>query len=268
MQNKLLLSLWLGGAALYLAGTLFLAHAILGAGSRSQDLANRAKATTVATAPEAQCAPSAAATSAEASKPADAQASQSGDEAKAAADPAPATNGAPKEQVKTAAAPFPHGEGTGQTADGDAAPQLPPDEADAEGPDAGPDSGPDGQAMTPDANPGQGGAEWARVAASAAEVHTQPFAESPPIYSLPAGRQVRVLSRDHEWAQVQDVASGGTGWVDARALAPMGAPGRGGYDNGYGDDAYAEGGPDDWRWRRRHREGFIGDFVRRALGGW
>jgi hypothetical protein len=235
----------------------------LGAGSRSQDLANQAKATTVATAPEAQCPPRAATTSAEASKSADAQASQPAeDQAKAPSDPAPAITGAPKEPVKTAAAPSAGGEGTGQAADGDAAPPLPAAEANAEGPDA----GPDGQAMGPDANPGQGGAEWARVVASAAEVHTQPFAESPPIYSLPAGRQVRVLSHDHEWAQVQDVASGGTGWVDARALAPMGAPGRDGYDNG--DDAYAEGGYDDWRWRRRHREGVIGEFVRRALSGW
>ena len=77
-----------------------------------------------------------------------------------------------------------------------------------------------------------------------------------------------MLARDAGWAQVQDVSSGGTGWVDARALAPIGAPGARGYGD-QGGDAYAEDyGQDDWRWRRRHREGGFGDFVRRALGGW
>ena len=42
------------------------------------------------------------------------------------------------------------------------------------------------------------------------------------IYALPAGWQVRVISRQPGWVQVQDANSGAAGWVEATALAPSG----------------------------------------------
>jgi hypothetical protein len=262
MQNKMLLSLWLVGGVLYLAGTIFFANAILGAGSRSTDIAaDKGMATRTAAAPEAQCAPSSTANGAEASN-------LSQDQAKVASQ---APDSMTQQPVKTAALPAPAGEDADQASDGDSAP---PPQADS-GPQpsddaAAPDSGEQGQASTPDANQGQGQAEWAQVVTAAADVHSQPSAEAPSIYALPAGRQVRVLTRDHGWTQVQDAASGGTGWVDARALAPIGAPGKR-RDYGNSDEnANADDwdGQDDWRWQRRYRHpGAFGDFVRRALGG-
>jgi hypothetical protein len=264
MQNKVLLSLWLVGGVLYLAGTIFFANAILGAGSRSTDLAaDKGLATRTAAAPEAQCAPGSAANGAEAEASKLPQ-----DQAKVASQ---APDSKSQQPVKTATLPAPAGEDADQASDGDSAQ---PPQADS-GPQpsddvAAPDSGEQGQASTPDANQGQGQAEWAQVVTAAADVHSQPSQEAPSIYALPAGRQVRVLTRDHGWTQVQDVASGGTGWVDARALAPIGAPGqRRDYGNS-DEDAIADDwdGQDDWRWQwRHHHAGAFGDFVRRALGG-
>jgi lipoprotein-anchoring transpeptidase ErfK/SrfK len=261
MQNKLLLSLWLLGGALYLGGTIFFAHAILGPGSRTTELtADKGLTTTAAiAAPETQCPPASAAAAA---TPVPAQSA-----AKSAENGAADAASEPKEPVRTAAVA--DGQEAQEAADGDSAPQLPT--ADAGAQPTGDADSPDGRGLgetaTPEADQGQ--AEWAQVVAAAADVHAQPSAEAPSIYALPAGRQVRVLTHENGWTQVQDVASGGTGWVEARALAPIGAPG--GQDRGYGnqyDDAYADdNGQDDWRWRRRHRQGGIGDFVRRALGG-
>jgi Bacterial SH3 domain len=264
MQNKVLLSLWLVGSVLYLAGTIFFANAILGAGSRSTDLAaDKGLATRTAAAPEAQCAPGSAANGAEAEASKLPQ-----DQAKVASQ---VPDSKARQPVKTAALPAPGGEDADQASDGDSAQ---PPQADS-GPQpsddvAAPDSGEQGQASTPEANQGQGQAEWAQVVTAAVDVHSQPSPEAPSIYALPAGRQVRVLTRDHGWTQVQDAASGGTGWVDARALAPIGAPGqRRDYGNS-DEDANADDwdGQDDWRWQRRHHHaGAFGDFVRRALGG-
>jgi hypothetical protein len=264
MQNKVLLSLWLVGSVLYLAGTIFFANAILGAGSRSTDLAaDKGLATRTAAAPEAQCAPGSAANGAEAEASKLPQ-----DQAKVASQ---VPDSKARQPVKTAALPAPGGEDADQASDGDSAQ---PPQADS-GPQpsddvAAPDSGEQGQASTPEANQGQGQAEWAQVVTAAVDVHSQPSQEAPSIYALPAGRQVRVLTRDHGWTQVQDAASGGTGWVDARALAPIGAPGqRRDYGNS-DEDANADDwdGQDDWRWQwRHHHAGAFGDFVRRALGG-
>ena len=262
MQNKLLLTLWLLGGVLYLGGTIFFAHAILGAGSRTTELtADKGLTTTAAVAaPETQCAPASVAA---AETPVPAQS-----EAKAAENGTADAASEPKEPVRTAAVA--DGQGAQEAADGDAAPPLPMGDAasqpseDAASPDGG-----EPWASAPDATQDQNQAEWAQVVASAADVRAQPSVDAPSIYALPAGRQVRVLTHENGWTQVQDVASGGTGWVDARALAPVGAPG--GPERGYGnqyDDAYADdNGQDDWRWRRRHRQSGFGDFVRRALGG-
>src|SRR5262245_55587784 len=54
MRSKLVLTLWLVGALLYAGSTAFLAHAVLGGGSVSTP-ADKAKATKVAAAADAQC---------------------------------------------------------------------------------------------------------------------------------------------------------------------------------------------------------------------
>jgi hypothetical protein len=102
--------------------------------------------------------------------------------------------------------------------------------------------------------------------------------QAPLVYALPAGWQVRVISRQPGWVQVQDANSGAAGWVESSAIAPaagtrgqQGDP-RGGYDrryapyDRYADEAYPYGAPPPpWRARRQGRE--FGDFFRRALGG-
>ena len=264
MQNKLLLSLWLLGGALYLGGTIFFAHAILGAGSRTTELtADKGLTTTAARRTprrEARAPQCAAGQKVPAARRSAGRLKT--DCGRCGSEPTGA------DETAALAADW---TGREEAADSDSAPQLPTADAGAQptGDADSPEGRGLGEAATPEASPDQGQAEWAQVVAAAADVHAQPSAESPSIYALPAGRQVRVLTHDNGWAQVQDVASGGTGWVEARALAPVGAPG--GQDRGYGnqyDDAYADdNGQDDWRWRRRHRQGGIGDFVRRALGG-
>jgi hypothetical protein len=255
MQNKLLLSLWIAGGLLYAGGTIFLANALLGAGTRNVEIAADKVKTTPQPMQVAQCDPAPAA--------ADPAKTSQDQEKSAAAEPKAGSASAP---VKTAALPAGTKDEADQAADGDSVPQLPTaDAAPQQAPqDAAPPYGPDQSEAGPqDANPDHSQGVW--IVATTADVHNQPSAQAPSIYSLPAGRQVRVLARDNDWAQVQDVASGGTGWVDAQLLAPVGR----GYGNGY-DDANAEDpyGQEDWRWRRRHRPGFFGDFVRRALGGW
>lgn len=258
MQNKLLLSLWIAGGLLYAGGTIFLANALLGAGTRNVEIAADKVTTTPKPMQVAQCDP--APSAADPAKPAQDQEKSAASSAEPKASSAPAP-------VKTAALPAEAGDEADQAADGDSVPQLPTaDAAPQQTQDAAsPDDADQSEAAPQDANPDQAQGVW--IVAATADVHNQPSAQAPSIYSLPAGRQVRVLARDNGWAQVQDVASGGTGWVDAQMLAPVGR----GYGNGNGyDDANAEDpyGQEDWRWRRRHRPGFFGDFVRRALGGW
>ncbi len=261
MQNKLLLSLWIAGGLLYAGGTIFLANTLLGAGTRNVEIAADKVATTPKPMQLAQCDP--APSAADPAKPAQDQEKSAASSAEPKASSAPAP-------VKTAALPAGGADAADQAADGDLVPQLPTaDAAPQQSPQdaASPDDADQSEAATPGETPDQAQAVW--IVATTADVHNQPSAQAPSIYSLPAGRQVRVLARDNGWAQVQDVASGGTGWIDAQILAPVGR----GYGNGNGDgydDANAEDpyGQEDWRERRRHRQGFFGDFVRRALGGW
>jgi hypothetical protein len=40
------------------------------------------------------------------------------------------------------------------------------------------------------------------------------------MYGFPAGRPFRVIGRDGGFAQIQDLKSGASGWIDEAALAP------------------------------------------------
>ncbi len=103
--------------------------------------------------------------------------------------------------------------------------------------------------------------------------------QAPLIYALPSGWQVRVISRQPGWVQVQDANSGAAGWVESSAIAegpgsngpqgPDGRPAYGAYqrpfDPRYAEEGYPYGQPPP-PWRRP--AGPVGDFFRRALGGW
>jgi hypothetical protein len=143
-----------------------------------------------------------------------------------------------------------------------------PGDQDAMGP-----GGPDGGEGPAEAD------EWAHVVAGTADMRSEPSMQAPLVYALPAGWQVRVISRKPGWVQVQDANSGAAGWVESSALAPasgtnspQGDPRYGGYDrryapyDRYGDEGYPYGGPPPpWRGRRYGNE--FGEFFRRALGG-
>jgi hypothetical protein len=272
MKSKLLLSLWLLGAVLYTGSTVFLAHAVLG-GVGGSHAADKAKPTTVAAA-DAQCQKASSSDGEDkASKTATAepQKPEPAEKAPAAAAPAnrstlpPAATGAARELSEQGPSPE-------DTQDADASASDGPSPPDGQQEQASIPDGPDG------ANPDQPERdEWAHVVASTADMRSEPSREAALIYALPAGWQVRVISRSNGWVQIQDANSGAAGWVEASALAPV-TPGeqQQGYDGygpgngpGYGPPPrYAEEGyPPDPRWRRYERRGQFGDFLRRALGG-
>jgi len=50
-----------------------------------------------------------------------------------------------------------------------------------------------------------------------------PSSSAPTLYGFPAGRPFRVIGHNGGFAQIKDLRSGATGWIDEAALAP--APG-------------------------------------------
>jgi hypothetical protein len=295
MRSKLVLTLWLVGAVLYAGSTAFLAHAVLGGGSVST-LADKTKGTKVAATTDAQCEKDSLAS--KDGKPDDTKPTKD-----KAAEPQKTAAIEPKKPAQAAAKPA-----SPETAARDAAPganagaQQPVEEDAGDqqdqavlGPDgapipdgwqdlgpAGPGTGEDQDAMAP-GGPGAGEGpaeadEWASVVAGTADMRSEPSMQSPLVYALPAGWQVRVISRQPGWVQVQDANSGAAGWVESSALAPLatpkgpqGDPRYGGYDrrrygpyDRYADEAYPYGAPPP-PWRRPRGE--FGDFFRRALGG-
>ena len=280
MKSRLLLTLWLAGAVLYAGSTIFLAHAVLGGSSTVP--ADKSKAGAVAAAANAQCKKDSVA-SGEASPAKNAAPEPQKTAAIEPQKPAPASVAAKPSVTETtkrdSAEPHSTTGAEQRSADND----LPSDDSqdpDASSPDGAPP--PDGFQQQEATGPGAGEGpaereEWARVVAGTADMRSEPSMQAQLIYALPAGWQVRVISRQPGWVQVQDANSGAAGWVEATALAPSGGTGgpggRPGYDaygRPYGDpyNRYAEEGypypPPPWR-----RPGApFGEFLRRALGGW
>lgn len=261
MQSKLLLSLWLFGGLLYAGSTVFLAHAVLGGSS-----ADKGKPAAVAAA-DAKCEKDniaageadPAKTAAVEPKKVAAPQKPVGNSAKpdaaqsepAAEEPNQVANTAPEDQTSE-----PPQDETAM-AQGDDPSQHPWDQAGPQGPDQGP--------MEEE--------EWAHVIAGTADMRSEPSLNSQLIYALPAGWQVRVISREAGWVQVQDANSGASGWVEATAIAPGAGPnarpGYGAYPprpgdpyRRYADEVYPYGPPP---WQRRRDE--FGGFLRRMLGG-
>jgi len=279
MKSKLLLTLWLAGAVLYAGSTVFLAHAVLGGlgGSHARD---ELKADAVAAA-DAQCktasvvsdgAETYETTAVEPEKPGFTPPTK----------PAPAQNlsGTPEAAKPAEVEPRPaaspdRGPSEQNAADTNASEPLDDQEA------AAPDGVPPHEVWQGQEPPlGREGSEvdeWASVVAGTANMRADPSLQSPVIHALPAGWQVRVISRQPGWVQVQDANIGAAGWVESTALAPSAGPGgpgeRPGYDPygrrpdpyRYADDRYAYGEPPPPWWRSPG--GPFADFLRRALGG-
>ncbi|MFZ1069787.1 MAG: SH3 domain-containing protein, partial [Methyloceanibacter sp.] len=273
--NRLILTLWLVGAVLYAGSTVFLAHAVLGGGSSAPD---KAKTATVAAASDAKCQKdSVASADTKPAKPAaEPQKTAAIEPKKPASGPSPAKPAAPE---TAALNPAPNSEQRSAETDDPSEDQPEPD---ASSPDSAPT--PDGvqqqDALGPDAGEGQNEQDqWAHVVAGTADMRSEPSMQAPLIYALPSGWQVRVISRQPGWVQVQDANSGAAGWVESSAIAegpgsngpqgPDGRPAYGAYqrpfDPRYAEEGYPYGQPPP-PWRRP--AGPVGDFFRRALGGW
>jgi Bacterial SH3 domain len=281
MQNRLILMLWLVGAVLYAGSTVFLAHAVLGGGSSALD---KAKTATVAAASDAKCQKdSVASADAKPAKPSTEQQKAGAIEPKKPASaPSPTKPAAPEATNRDSAALNPAANSEQHSAETDDPSEDQP-EPDTSSPDTAPT--PDGvqqqDALGPDAGEGQPEQEqWAHVVAGTADMRSEPSMQAPLIYALPSGWQVRVISRQPGWVQVQDANSGAAGWVESSAIAegpgsngpggPNGRPAYGAYQrpfdpyNRYADEGYPYGQPPPpWR-----RSGEFGNFLRRALGGW
>ena len=52
------------------------------------------------------------------------------------------------------------------------------------------------------------------------EVRASPSSSAPVMYGFPAGRSFRVIGRDGGFAQIKDLKSDASGWIDEAALAP------------------------------------------------
>ena len=280
MQNRLILTLWLVGAVLYAGSTVFLAHAVLGGGSSAPD---KAKTATIAAASDAKCQKDnvASADTKPAKPAAEQQKTAAIEPKKPASAPSQAKPSAPESATRDSAAlnPAPNsGQRSAETDD----PSEDQPEPDTSSPDSAPT--PDGvqqqDASGPDAGEGQPEQDqWAHVVAGTADMRSEPSMQAPLIYALPSGWQVRVISRQPGWVQVQDANSGAAGWVESSAIAegpasngPQGRDGRPAYGDAYQrpfDPRYVEEGypygqpPPPWR-----RPGEFGNFLRRALGGW
>jgi len=279
MRSRLVLTLWLVGAMLYAGSTVFLAHAVLGGIAPAE----RGKA--VAAAGTTQCQKENVA-SADAKPAAPAKDAVPEQQKTAAIEPKPqAPLAAAAASAAKAAAPA--------TAKHEAAPGLTPgayqrsteDDPSSDDQQEGPDtSSPDGapppsgteQQDAMGEGPGDGQPEkdeWARVVAGTADMRSEPSMQAQLIYALPAGWQVRVISRQPGWVQVQDANSGAAGWVESSAIAPLpNEQADPGTRPGYApyppyDPRYAEEGypypPAPWR----RPPGPFGDFLRRTFGG-
>ncbi|HET7851158.1 MAG TPA: SH3 domain-containing protein [Methyloceanibacter sp.] len=280
MQNRLILTLWLVGAVLYAGSTVFLAHAVLGGGSSAPD---KAKASTVAAASDAKCQKdSVASADTKAPKPsADPQKTAVAEPKKPASSASPAKPAAAETATHDSAALNPAPNPAERSADAEPAPdeQIEPDTS---SPDATPmpEGAEQQDALGPGGGEGQGEQEeWAHVVAGTADMRSEPSMQAPLIYALPSGWQVRVISRQPGWVQVQDANSGAAGWVESSAIAegtgPNGPGGigvrpgygnyQGPYDPRYAEEGYPYGQPPP-PWRRPGGE--FGNFLRRALGGW
>ncbi len=73
--------------------------------------------------------------------------------------------------------------------------------------------------------PGERPDEWVQILVSGVGMHGTASEDSPMLFAFPSGRVLRVVSRYGDWVEVMDPNSATTGWMQARYLAPVAAPG-------------------------------------------
>ena len=64
------------------------------------------------------------------------------------------------------------------------------------------------------------GSEMILVSRQPIAMLASPSSSAPTTYGFPAGRPFRLIGRDGGFAQIQDLKSGASGWIDEAALAP------------------------------------------------
>lgn len=106
------------------------------------------------------------------------------------------------------------------------------------------------------------GEQWAQVVLSGAEMRSAAADDAPLLFAFPYGRNLRVVSRQGEWAEVTDPQSSATGWMKLQNLAPAGSPHQGYQQPQY--DAYYQEPPQE---RRGLFRGGFADMINRAFGG-
>lgn len=106
------------------------------------------------------------------------------------------------------------------------------------------------------------GEQWAQVVLSGAEMRSAAADDAPLLFAFPYGRNLKVVSRQGEWAEVTDPQSSATGWMKLQNLAPAGGPQQAYQQPQY--DPYYQEPP---RERRGLFRGGFADMINRAFGG-
>jgi SH3-like domain-containing protein len=224
-MNRLLLSLWLLGAALYGANTLLYTNVIFGWSGPKQKIDTSGVDNNAVK-------PKAAAETGDQDRdrsPAEVAESQSQEpNAQPPAEPQgqSQSGGQQQQQVQSAppaAQPAP--------ADGAVTPPSQPEQAQNES-KAQPQqqtenlqaSQPQQQAESAQAPQTQTAGEWVGVAPGGANVRSAPYASASQLATLPPGMSLRVISRQGDWVQIASSDGSQTGWVYERLLEPSGAP--------------------------------------------
>ena len=67
---------------------------------------------------------------------------------------------------------------------------------------------------------GPGGSGMILVSKGSIQMLASPSSSAPVMYGFPAGRRFRLIGRDGSFAQIQDLKSGASGWIDEAAVEP------------------------------------------------
>jgi hypothetical protein len=77
-----------------------------------------------------------------------------------------------------------------------------------------------GEAIDHAEQPEPQGSDMILVSRQPIAMLASPSSSAPAMYGFPTGRAFRLISRDGGFAQIQDLKSGATGWIDEAAVAP------------------------------------------------
>jgi len=236
-MNRLLLALWLLGAAVYGANTLIYANVIFGWPATKQKVdSGNAQRGTVKPEAAAEAQSQQSADTPDKNDPAEVDAtggptvrlgSSPQPEAAPAAQPSDAQAADAGSNAGVSAPPMPQGQpasdAPAQQQDVQSTPEAQP--ATGEGVAPMPQSQPEQAQNVPEVQPQQqqGDSEWVRVARTGANVRSAPSTSASQLTTLPSGMELRVISREAGWVQVANADGSQTGWVYERLLEPADA---------------------------------------------